>query len=331
MSWWRVVSRSPLESSPARRLEAHRHVGFSRPVQYAPDPNGCLEERIQAAEERSDPTMFRVENRAQFVEGINPYFDADAVARVFEPWGGAPLEARTSGRLGAEYQMHIDPALVNDMFSVMVAHSEQGDPDEFGISYRHLVVDWYKVYRPEGFPDGRIVYSSVLDDIRQMIVAFRPTVVSCDQFNSAYVTENLGDYVRSRNMPTQVYEETATGQKNSAMYETLKFSINTGLVHSYKDDLNRGGDWRCLLHAMLDSVQLVNGKIDKPRSKELGHLDLVDCLAVLCSRMLGDQSGARRDLLMPVSFIDNESVMREREASARFDTMSAFANIYGRR
>ena len=29
--------------------------------------------------------MFRVENRAQFVEGINPYFDADAVARVFEP------------------------------------------------------------------------------------------------------------------------------------------------------------------------------------------------------------------------------------------------------
>lgn len=85
MSWWRVVSRSPLESSPARRLEAHRHVSFSRPVQYAPDPNGCLDERIQAAEERSDPTMFRVENRAQFVEGINPYFDADAVARVFEP------------------------------------------------------------------------------------------------------------------------------------------------------------------------------------------------------------------------------------------------------
>lgn len=274
--------------------------------------------------------MFRVENRAQFVEGINPYFDADAVSRVFEPWNGAQLRQTTSGRLGTEYQIHIDPALVNDMFSVMIAHSEQGDQDEFGISYRHLIVDWYRVYRPEEFPDGRIVYSSVLGDIQQMIIAFRPTVVSCDQFNSAYVTENLGSFVRSRNLSTQVYEETATNQKNSSMYETLKFSINTGLVHSYRDELNRGSDWRCLLHAMLDSVQLVNGKVDKPRSKELGHLDLVDCLAVLCSRMLGDQSSARRDLLTPVSFIDNSSIMREREAAARFDATSAFASLYGR-
>lgn len=330
MSWWRVVSEKPIESSPERSLEAFRHISFSRPIQYAPNPGGCLEERIQASEERSDPTMFRVENRAQFVEGINPYFDADAVSRVFEPWNDIQLRQTTSGRLGTEYQIHIDPALVNDMFSVMIAHSEQGDKDEFGISYRHLVVDWYRVYRPEEFPDGRIVYSSVLGDIQQMIIAFRPTVVSCDQFNSAYVTENLGSFVRSRNLSTQVYEETATNQKNSSMYETLKFSINTGLVHSYRDDLNRGSDWRCLLHAMLDSVQLVNGKVDKPRSKELGHLDLVDCLAVLCSRMLGDQSSARRDLLTPVSFIDNSSIMKEREAAARFDATSAFASLYGR-
>lgn len=330
MSWWRVVSENPIDSSPERSLEAFRHISFSRPIQYAPNPGGCLEERIQASEERSDPTMFRVENRAQFVEGINPYFDADAVSRVFEPWNGAQLRQTTSGRLGTEYQIHIDPALVNDMFSVMIAHSEQGDQDEFGISYRHLIVDWYRVYRPEEFPDGRIVYSSVLGDIQQMIIAFRPTVVSCDQFNSAYVTENLGSFVRSRNLSTQVYEETATNQKNSSMYETLKFSINTGLVHSYRDELNRGSDWRCLLHAMLDSVQLVNGKVDKPRSKELGHLDLVDCLAVLCSRMLGDQSSARRDLLTPVSFIDNSSIMREREAAARFDATSAFASLYGR-
>lgn len=313
------------------RVEALKRVSFSRPIQYPPDDSGCLEERILAAEERSDPVTFRVENRAQFVEGVNSYFDPDAVRNVFRPWNGMTLEKRQSGRMGVEYQIHIDPALVNDMFSVMVAHAEQGGPDEFGIPYKHLIVDSYRVYRPEEFDGGRISYSSVLDDVRQLISAFRPTVVSCDQFNSAYVTENLGAYVRERNLQTRVFEETATGQKNKMMYETLKFSINTGLVHSYADDMNPQESWRCLLQAMIESVQLVNGKLEKPRSKHLGHLDLVDCLAVLCARMLGDQSQNRRELLSPVSIIDNESVMRDREASARFSAVSALSSLYSGR
>lgn len=327
---YRVIATAPTADAPERRLEALRRTHFDRPIQYPPNASGSLEERIMAAEERSDPVTFRVENRAQFVEGVNSYFDPDAVRAVFQPWDGRTLEKATSGRLGVEYQMHIDPALVNDMFSVMVAHAEDGGPDAFGISYRHLVVDEYRVYRPEDFPDGRISYSAVLDDIRGMISAFRPTIVSCDQFNSAYVTENLGSYVRERRLPTQVFEETATGQKNKMMYETLKFSINTGLVHSYEDRMNPSEPWRCMLQAMLESVQLVDGKLDKPRSKRLGHLDLVDCLAVLCVRLLGDQSQNRRDLLNPVSFIDNESVMREREVSARQSVNSLFG-VYGRR
>lgn len=327
---YRVIATAPTADAPERRLEALRRVEFARPIQYAPDPNGCLEERIMAAEERSDPVTFRVENRAQFVDGINSYFDPDAVRAVFTPWNGRTLEKATSGRLGVEYQMHIDPALVNDMFSVMVAHAEPGEPDEFGIPYHHLVVDEYRVYRPEDFPDGRISYSAVLDDIRGIITAFRPTIVSCDQFNSAYVTENLGSYVRERRLPTQVFEETATNEKNKTMYESLKFSINMGLVHSFKDGMNPSEPWRCMLQAMLESVQLVDGRLEKPRSKRLGHLDLVDCLAVLCIRLLGDQSDSRRSLLSPTSFVDNESIMREREASARQSVNSLFG-VYGRR
>lgn len=316
--YWKVIESEQADSAKDK-LQAYSWKPFKRPVQYQPKLDGMLEERVQAAEERSDPINFRVENRAQFVEGIDTYFLPEAVRKIFERYKDGLVE-QNEGKNSIEYQMHCDPALVNDMFSVMVAHAEDGEQaDEFGVKYKHLVVDYYTVYKPQDFPDGRIKYSIVLQDIEQLMLNFRPTVVTSDQFNSAYITETLSSFAARNNIRCNVYEETATGAKNSKMYENLKFSINNELVHSYEDTMNKKESWRCMLQAMLENVQFVNGKVVKPRSQEFGHLDLVDCLAVLNMRLLGDQSSFRREQLVNSSFIDNNSILQDRIQSAKLD------------
>ena len=332
--YWKVIDEAPAEQADTK-LQAYRWDPFSQPIMYRPDANGCIEERIMAAEERSDPTTFRVESRAQFVEGINTYFEHDAVENVFKPfWNDRVLTEESAGRVAYDYKIHCDPALVNDMFSVMVAHAEDApEDDSFSIRYKHLVIDYYTVYKPQDFADGHIQYEAVLADIERLMTAFRPTSVTCDQFNSAFIVQTLQKYAANNGMSCQVYEETATGAKNFKMYENLKFSINTGLVHSYYDSMNKNENWRCLLQAMLEQVQLVNGRVDKPRSKEFGHLDLVDCVAVLCMQLLGDQSSMRRELLNS-AFVDNSSVLQERFQSARlsnWQNMNSPMSGFGRR
>ena len=322
MAFWKVKSCKDIDIDKAglEQLQGFRWSPFKSPIYWKPDANGSMEERIIASEERSDPNSFRVESRAQFLEGIDTYFDHEAVEKVFEPWNGKKLTEQSEGKHGTEYQMHLDPALVNDMFSAMVCHAEDStEEDEFGIKYKHLVVDWYSVYKPQDFADGRLKYAVVLDDIKRIALAFRPSVITTDQFNSAYITETLSSFVHDKHIRCKVYEETATGAKNTKMYECLKFSINTGLVHSYYDKLNAKETWRCLLQAMLEQVQFKNGKVEKPRSAEFGHLDLVDCLAVLCMRLLGDQSQYKRDLLTQTSFIDNQSIVQSRIQSANLE------------
>ena len=324
MSFWKVIECEDADQATAS-LQAYRWKPFKAPIYWKPNASGKIEERIIAAEERSDPNSFRVESRAQFLEGIDTYFEHEAVARVFEPWDGRKLEEQTSGKNSIEYQIHIDPALVNDMFSVMIAHAEDGKVDEFGVRYKHLVIDSYSIYKPQDFPDGKLRYAMILDDIKQMIMKFRPSTVTTDQFNSAYITETLSSFVHRQNIRCNVYEETATGAKNTKMYECLKFSINTGLVHSYVDSMNMKESWRCMLQAMLEQVQFKNGRVEKPRSKEFGHLDLVDCLAVLCMRLLGDQSQYRRDLLTKSAFIDSKSVSLDKIRSADMSKIRSFS------
>lgn len=318
MAFWKVLEAESVNEAE-KSLQAYRWDPFSQPIMYKPDQSGSMNERIVAAEERSNPTNFKVEFRAQFVESMNAYFDATAVTDIFKPfWDDRQLAKQTVGKVKNEYKIHCDPALVNDMFSVMVAHAEQApEKDEFGIQYKHLVIDWYTVYKPQDFPDGKISYEFVLAEIKNLMLAFMPSSVTCDQFNSAYLTQTLAAFARKHSLHCNVYEETATGEKNFKMFENLKFSINNRLVHSYYDELNKKENWRCLLQAMLEQVQLKKGKIEKPRSEDFGHLDLVDCCAVLAMQLLGDQSESLSSLMTNSAFVDNSSILQSRFQSAK--------------
>lgn len=336
--WWRVVEESPLKTD--QRLpehDAYRWMQFNRPIQWEPRENGNLEERAMWLEEKSDPVSSRVENHAQFVAGVDVYLDLTSISNIFEPfWNGRVLEEQDRGVLAYEYGIHCDPATVNDYFSIMVAHMEMApDANEFGVRYRHLIVDHYDLFRPEDFEGGIIIYSEVQKEIERLMRAFRPTTVTMDQFNSTQMIQALSRYAADNQLPSRVWEETASSSKNQQMYENLKFSVNTGIIHSYRDRLLAGDAARCMLQAQLEHIQLKKGRVDKPRVDGMGHLDLCDCLAVLTERLLGDQSSLVRDRLLGHSSISQQDVhndrmsLRDMARQSGDDGNSPFRNLYG--
>ena len=244
----------------------YEDCGDREPMVVAPDINGNAWQREMANKERTDQIGFKREYRAQFVDSSFVYFDPEMVKRMFV----LPHETMR-GTLGVQYRIHCDPARVGDDFSIMVGHMEGAV----------LKLDYYTVFRPSDFPNGIINYTVVEQKIETLIQLFNPISVTFDQFNSAMMIDRITNYVRSLGFSTQVAEETATKDKNTDMYQRLKITINSEQVQSYVDNLNIIEKDRCLLEASLDMVEEVNMKVYKPRIPGFGHLDLVDCLAVI--------------------------------------------------
>ena len=88
--FWKVISAATIDEVDASKdkkvLKAYKWQKFDRPIQYKPDANGSIYEQMQAVEERTDKISFRVENRAQFVEGINVYLEPEVIANVFKEY-----------------------------------------------------------------------------------------------------------------------------------------------------------------------------------------------------------------------------------------------------
>lgn len=249
------------------QMESWRmYEGSDDPVVEAPDPDGDEKAQDMALTQRNDPIGFRVEYCAQFADSSYVYYDPDNVKAIF-----TLPNANMVGQRGVVYRIHCDPARVNDDFSIMVAHME-------GTT---LKVDYYTVFRAANFPNHTIDYNTVANKIKGLILSFSPISVTFDQYNSAMLIDTLSQYVRSVGVATRVFEETATKDKNTDVYQKLKIAINSHQVESYTDSLNTIEKDRCLLEASLDMVQERDGKIYKPRIPGYGHLDLVDCLAVL--------------------------------------------------
>ena len=238
------------------------------PIMVEPKENGTDREKSEWRKEKRDPAFYRIEYRAQFGDSSYSYFDADKVKACFN-YG---LKERKSGLPGVEYKIHCDPGRVNDYFSAMVCHVE-GDA---------VVEDRAMVWRPEDKPDHTLNYLEIETALEDMARSFRPSQITFDQFNSAFMIDSLRAFTQRFAMSTEVAEETATHLKNVQMFENLKLLINEGRVRCYADNLNTQERGRSLLEASLCKVEDEAGKIVKPREEGFGHLDLADCLAVLC-------------------------------------------------
>lgn len=237
------------------------------PTAVPPDPNGSPLAQELALKEKVNPEEFRVEYRGQFADSTHAYFQPDIVKSIFTL--DKPSLTRKPNQT---YRIHCDPARVNDDFSYMVAHLEQ----------TCLITDYFGVFRASDFENHVIDYVKVEENIQDLILKYRPVSVTFDQFNSAFLVDRLNKFCIEKRIKCQVKTVNTTAQSNREAFETLKREMGAGNVKAYKDNLNVVDKSRGFLEASLSMVQEKNGKIYKPRISGYGHLDLVDCLALLC-------------------------------------------------
>ena len=251
------------------------------PKVVEPKKDGTAREQAEWRKEHLNPAWYRREYRAQFSDSAYAYFDPERVKLCF----AGDLKEQQRFTPGVAYRIHCDPGRVNDYFSIMIAHAEDG----------LLVEDKAIVLRPEDAPGHTLNYQEIEGQLISLLSAFRPVSVTFDQYNSAYLIDSLRSAASRLNLDCEVGEETATHVKNQDMFENLKLLINEGKVRCYRDGLNIMEKDRCLLEASLCKVEDVNGKIVKPRETGYGHLDLVDCLAVLGMQFADDLAGTGED------------------------------------
>ncbi len=282
-------------SGHAPFVPAWTPAGFTGPIMAPPDMNGDDLSRQAARMEQQDPIGFKVEMRSQFVDGRFTYFMPDQVARIFAPYNGRQLVMRRIASPQWTYRMHADAGLVNDYFAAMVGHSE---PGEQGL---HLIIDWYNVWRPEDYADHTIPYRQVLAELQSLVVPFRLASFSMDSWNSELFLREIEATAQNHQQDTTVSILDSSHENQTRMMEQLKKMMIDGRVHSPVDDLNRRETNRCLLEAMLDRVEMVDGKITKPRVPGFGHLDLVDCVMALADAIKQDETQERTPIYGTVS------------------------------
>ena len=239
------------------------------PIAVEPDPNGTERQKEEWRKEITDPMGYRREYRAQFADSSYAYLNPDLVKAMFT------LSSPTNPMPNVNYKMHCDPARVNDDFALMVAHMDG----------QIMKTDFYNVYRASQFPGNQINYNSIEEDIQSLLLKYRPSSLTFDQFNSAFFIDRLRKWARDNGLQTSIYAINATATYNEQMYQSLKLAVNEGKIKAYEDKLNIADKDRCLLEASLDMVQeRVSDnsiRVYKPRIRGYGHLDLVDCLGCL--------------------------------------------------
>jgi len=197
---------------------------------------GVIERPIQAYDanmqrlERANPETFAVERRSKWAASVDNYLNPVFVDRMFEPYLGRTLQMVEQGVLARTYVAHGDPSKSQANFGWSVAHAEGPDANGF----MHVVFDKIHFWAPWSFDDGNIDYVSVEKDILRDIVAFKPELVTFDQFSSGPIMSHLRQGVVAAKLPKRVTidERTATAPQNWLVAETFKTALGLNLVHA---------------------------------------------------------------------------------------------------
>jgi hypothetical protein len=246
-----------------------------------------------AREEQANPDTFKVERRSHFAVALDAYLNEAKVKQIFAPWDGRNeffgpplLGMQSKGRLDIEYTAHGDPSKSNANFGLALAHAEMGPDDRL-----HVVFDKIHHFEPQNFQDHIVDYDLVEEWIwDNFMKPFMPSVMSFDQFNSAQVIQRLGKRSRQAPLPkvTQVYEKTATRQRNWQRAEIFKTAVNMGWVHApYYEQAE----------LELRFLQEKNGVVDHPDSGPVQTKDVSDAMMECVMALIGDQIVSMRQEL----------------------------------
>lgn len=229
--------------------------------------------------ERANRDTFRVERLSYWATVLDAYLDLDQVEEVFGPWDGRELEMTDRGILSVPYIAHGDPSVSGANFGFAIAHAE--GPDQDGLL--HVVFDLIHNWSPSDFPESRIDYLKVQEDIQGFIDRFVPVELTFDQFNSVSLIQRLQSYVGHQHYPrrVEIYERTATHAENWKVAETFKTAINMGLVHAPHHDLGK---------QELKFLQKTGpSRVDHPTMGPVQTKDVADAMMQVTHALIGDQ------------------------------------------
>lgn len=223
-----------------------------------------------------DPEGHAVEYLGQFRSARNAYLPLATVTRIFDPLpNGRTLEPATAGVLGYSYMAHADPSVSGANFGFAVAHLE---PVE---GRQHVIFDFVHVWQPKDFPDGRIHYPTVENEIDVFAAQFGLSRLSFDQYNSAMAIQRLDERINGRRPPKRchVLEVTPSHSHNWKVAELFKTAAGLGLVHAPAHTLAR---------LELEYLQRERQRVFPPTTGPVRTSDIADAMFEVTYALLED-------------------------------------------
>lgn len=249
--------------------------------------------------ERANRDTFNVERRAWWAAALNAYLDPEKIRLIWQPVDGRELAQQIRGNLSTVYKMHGDPSKSGANFGLAIGHAEVlptpvMNPQTGDIEmrpYKHVIFDVLHAWIPADFPDGKIDYIALEQELADYGSRFMPFEMTFDQFNSASPIQHIDAILRATKLPKRVVveERTATFQLNWRRYETFKSAVNMGLVHAPYFEL---ADLE--MRFLQDTG---NKKPDHPTSGPVQTKDVLDCMAEVVYTLIGTQIDEMREAL----------------------------------
>lgn len=276
--------------------------------------------------QESNPETFAVERLSHFAATIDAYLSEKKIEAMFAPWQGAPLFMTTRGVLSRTYWAHCDTSQSNANTALVIGHGEIHDGVE------HAVIDLIRVWKPQDFPDHQIDYWQLEEDLWREILAFRPTTLSFDQYQSAGLISNLTHRIADANLPSRisVVELTANASRNWHRAEEFKTALGMGRVHVPlvdEDGVPYPGSE--LLDFEARFVQNRGGKVVPPTSGPVRTKDVLDALMEVVNAVLSDSNDAK--IFASLSGVPSLSFQEWAQSGPGMDEVSTLFSQSGRR
>lgn len=209
-----------------------------------------------------DPLSAATEYGAEFADPIAAYLDGEAINNAIDRHRKPAIK----GDPAQTYAMAIDPATQSDRYAFLVAHKD-------GL---RVIVDYAHIMRP---PVDPVAAEDLLKDL---VRRFKPVNIRCD---TASTVERLKrDIYQLEYCPF-------TRPKKLQWYGSLKEALNLGNLSLLDHDD---------LLDELRNLQISNGvDIHAPKAGRVTHDDLADCLALVCDRLIAQDSGKAEMIANP--------------------------------
>ena len=318
---WEIAHRIPMRP------------GLRRPYTHKKKAIQAYDENMQKLE-RANPETFAVERRSHWAAAMNAYLNPLRIKQMFQyEVDGQKLQMQSRGKFTTLYAAHGDPSQVGKNFGLAIAHATE--PDANGM--KHVIFDRLHFWRPGDFEynDFEIDYIAIGEYFEtEVLDAFRPALLTFDQFGGPETMQRLRKHVRSKHYPSRVdiRERTATHPLNWKMAEAFKAALNMGLLHA---------PWYEQAELELTFLQdKGNRKVEHPDNGPVQTDDVADAMINVVYSLIGSQmaaflgeefasfglTGTLEGGMRPFPQMDGESSGNE-----VFDAFSRFSKARGER